>query len=227
MLEAIYGAYALHWGRADDDAVRQLADESLFLARLVATLLPGQPEALGLAALLSYCEARRAARLDAQGGFVPLDEQLTSRWDRNLMRQANEYLAQAAASKQPGPYQLEAAIQAAHMEGLESGDVPWVAIERLFEELIAVGSTLGASIGHAVAAAHTADDPGRGLRLLDSIPSNLVIGHQPWWTARAKLLVWAGRSGAASDAYGRALALTNDSAIRGWLAERMAALGVR
>jgi RNA polymerase sigma-70 factor, ECF subfamily len=224
VLEAIYAAYTLHWGRAEDEAGSQLADESLFLARLVATLLPGEPEALGLAALLACCEARRPARRDDRGEFVPLDEQDRARWDRTLMQQANELLSQAAASRRPGPYQLEAAIQAAHMEGLETGVVPWIAIEGMFERLLAIAPTLGARIGHAVAAAHAADDPDRGLRLLESIPFESVVSHQPWWSARAKLLDWAHRAEAAAEAYGRALALTHDAAIRKWLSERLADL---
>jgi RNA polymerase sigma-70 factor (ECF subfamily) len=225
VLEAIYAAYTLHWDHAEAAAGLQLADEALYLARLVSTLLPNEPEALGLASLLSHAEARRPAQRDAGGGFVALDEQHTGLWDRDLLQQADGLLAQASAHGRPGPYQLEAAIQAAHMDGLAAGAVPWADITRLYERLLAGAPTLGAAIGHAVAAAHAAGDPVVGLRLLDAIEPARVAGHAPCWAARARLLAWAGQHVAAAAAYRRASALTADPAVRDWLARRLATLG--
>ena len=221
VLEAIYAAYTLHWDHAEEATGRQLADEAIYLARLTSTLLPSEPEALGLTSLLSYAHARRPAQRNELGGFVPLDEQDTDLWDGELLGQADALLASAAAQGRPGPYQLEAAIQAAHMEGLKMHSVPWADITRLYECLQALAPSLGAAIGHAVAVAHAADDPRPGLRLLDAIEQSRIADHAPWWAARARLLAWAQLGPAASQAYRRACALTADPAVRGWLTRRL------
>ena len=223
VLEAVYGAYTLHWGDVDDAARGQLAEESLYLAELVAAHLPGQPEALGLAALLGLCEARRAASRDAAGAFVALDEQDPERWDAELERRAEDALARAAALASPGPYQLEACIQAAHMHGRRVGQVPWDAIVTLYAALLALAPSVGAHIGHAVATARSTNDPQAGLALLAALDAAQVAQHQPWWAARAHLLAAAGRRADAVEAYGRALALTAQPAVRDWLAARLAA----
>jgi len=222
VLEAVYGAYTLHWGDVDDAARGQLAEEALYLAELVAAHLPREPEALGLAALLGLCEARRGASRDERGAFVALDEQDPARWNAALERRAEEALARAAALGAPGPYQLEACIQSAHMHGRRSGDVPWDAIVTLYTALLALSPSVGARIGHAVATARATDDARAGLRLLESLDPEQVAQHQPWWAARAHLLGLAGRRAEAVDAYGRALALTAQPALRDWLAARMA-----
>ncbi len=223
VLEAVYGAYTLHWGDVDDAARGQLAEESLYLAELVAAQLPGQPEALGLAALLGLCEARRAASRDATGAFVALDEQDPARWNAELERRAEDALARAAALGSPGPYQLEACIQAAHMHGRRAGPVPWDAIVTLYAALLATAPSVGAHIGHAVATARSTNDPQAGLALLEALDAAQVAQHQPWWAARAHLLAAAGRRADAVEAYGRALALTTQPAVRDWLATRLAA----
>ncbi len=221
VLEAVYGAYTLHWGDVDDAARGQLADEALYLAELVAAQMPTQPEALGLAALLGLCEARRAASRDGAGAFVALDEQDPARWNAALERRAEDALARAAALASPGPYQLEACIQAAHMHGRRAGSVPWDAIVTLYAALVQVAPSVGAHIGHAVATARSTGDPAAGLALLDALDATQVTQHQPWWAARAHLLAAAGRREPAVEAYGRALALTAQPAVRDWLAARL------
>ena len=215
VLEAIYGAYTLHWGLAD---AGELASEARFLAELVASQLPHEPEALGLVALLWLCEARRTARSEA---FRPLHEQDPSAWDAPLIAQADAALRRAAAQRAPGPFQLEAAIQAAHTQGRIDGRVPWDGITRLHERLLEMAPTVGARIAHAVALAHALSDPTAGLRLLDAIEAARVAAHQPWWAARAHLLAMAGRHADAAAAYGRALALTVEPRLRAWLAQRL------
>ncbi len=217
VLEAIYGAYTLHWGQPEADGAGDLAGEALYLADVVAAQMPGAPEALGLAALIALCEARRPARLDAVDAFVPLDRQDTARWDGALVARAQACLAAAAARRAPGPYQLEAAIQAAHVQGALDGATPWPDIARLYERLLAQCATVGARIGHAVAVAHAGADPRAGLALLDALDAAAIGSHQPWWAARGHLLAQAGRHAEASQAYGRALALTSEPALRTWL----------
>ena len=219
VLEAIYGAYTLHWGQADDTGSSELAAEAVYLAELVAAHLPDEPEALGLVALLWLCEARRPAR---SAVYQPLHEQDPGHWDGARIARANDALLRAAAHRSAGPYQLEAAIQAAHVQGRLAGDVPWEGITRLYERLLALAPTVGARIAHAVAVAH-ARDGGAGLRLLDAIEPGRVASHQPWWAARAHLLAMAGAHADAAAAYGRALALTVEPRLRDWLEGRRAA----
>jgi RNA polymerase sigma-70 factor, ECF subfamily len=227
VLEAIYGAYVLHWDAAPDDPAGDLAGEAVFLAGLVAAHLrddappAARAEALGLLALLWLCEARRPARLDAQGEFVPLERQDASAWDADLIGRADHALARAAALLAPGPFQLEAAIQAAHVERAQTGVVPWPAIVRLYQALLDAAPTVGAQIGHAVASARAAGRAAPGLALLDAIDPARVASHQPWWAARAHLLAQDGLVAEAATAYGRALALTTDPALRRYLAAQL------
>ena len=221
VLEAIYGAYTLHWGQADDAGSGQLAGEAVFLAELVVAHLPDEPEALGLLALLWHCEARRTALGEV---FQPLHEQVPTRWDHAMIARADAALLQAATHRSAGPYQIEAAIQSAHVQGRLEGAVPWEGIVRLYEQLLALAPTVGARIAHAVATAH-ARDAREGLRLLEEIGADRVVSHQPWWAARAHLLAMAGDPADAGAAYGRALALTVEPRLRDWMElQRLAAL---
>jgi RNA polymerase sigma-70 factor (ECF subfamily) len=221
VLEAIYGAYTLHWGQADDAGSGQLAGEAVFLAELVVAHLPDEPEALGLLALLWHCEARRTAPGEV---FQPLHEQDPTRWDHAMIARADAALLQAATHRSAGPYQIEAAIQSAHVQGRLDGAVPWEGIVRLYEQLLALAPTVGARIAHAVATAH-ARDAREGLRLLEEIGTDRVVSHQPWWAARAHLLAMAGDPADAAAAYGRALALTVEPRLRDWMElQRLAAL---
>ena len=216
VLEAIYGAYTLHWGQVDDTASGELAAEAMFLAELVAAHLPDEPEALGLVALLWLCEARRPARSEV---FQPLHEQDARRWDHALVARANAALLRAAAHRSAGPYQLEAAIQAAHVQGHIDGRVPWDGIVRLYERLLALAPTVGAQIAHAVAVAH-ARDARAGLALLEAIAADRVASHQPWWAAHAHLLAMDEAHDAAAAAFGRTLALTVEPRLRDWIETR-------
>jgi len=212
----------LHWDLAEGGATHELAEEATYLAELVAAHLPEEPEALGLLALLWLCEARRPARLGADGIFIPLHSQDTDRWRHPLIERADECLQRAAQMQRPGPYQLEAAIQAAHTQGLLAGNVPWPEIARLYEHLLSLSPTVGARIGYAVATAHADNDPQSGLDLLDALPATDIGSHQPWWAARAELLTRSGRYDGARQAYGRALALTSEPALRRWFEQKVA-----
>lgn len=224
VLEAIYGAYVLHWGQGPDDPAGDLADEAVYLAELVVAHLPDHAEANGLLALLWLCESRKAARIGSDGEFVALDLQDTRRWDHALIARADERLAHAAARQAPGPFQIEAAIQAAHCEKADSGTTPWSGIVRLYEHLLALAPTIGAQIGHAISSANARADAAAGLALLEQIDAATVATHQPWWVALAHLRSRNGDDDGARDAFQRALMLTREPVLRRHLERQMAAL---
>ena len=210
----------MHWGQADDTSSVQLADEASYLAELVAALLPTEPEALGLVAMIWLCEARRPARISAAGRFVPLHEQDTALWDALLIERADRCLAQASALRALGAFQLEAAIQSAHVHGGLAGAVPWADIAVLYQHLLKLAPTVGAAIGSAVATAKASDDSRSGLRLLEAMDADRVANHQPWWAARAHLLALTGHHDESARAWGRALVLTAEPALRDWLSHQ-------
>jgi RNA polymerase sigma-70 factor, ECF subfamily len=220
VLEAIYAAYTLGSDstHADDSAASDLTGEAVFLADLAAALLPRQPEAAGLLALLLLCEARRAARFDATGGFVPLHEQDATHWDTARIRHADQILRSAAAMGAPGPFQLEAAIQAAHCHrAFTGGAAPWAGIAQLYGQLVALSPTVGARVGHAVAVGE-ASSAREGLALLDALAAQAgprqLGSYQPHWVARAHLLARMGHTGEARACYTRAIGLTTLPAVR-------------
>ena len=225
VLDAIYGAYTLHWGQCESGPARALAEESLFLSELVAAQLPGDPEGIGLLSLLLLCEARRGAQFDADGEFIPLDQQDPARWDADRIDRAHALLARAGALRDPGPFQIEAAIQAAHCHRRHDEATPWADIVVLYERLIALHPGIGARIGHAIAVAQATGDPGIGLQSLEAIDPRLIQRHQPWWAARAYLLAGTpARVAEAIEAYGRAIAMTFEPALQRHLARRLNAL---
>ncbi len=225
LLEAIYAAYFIgsEGSLVDGDQHDTLGKDAVYLARLVATLLPHRAEALGFHALLLFSEARRAARTDARGDFVPLLEQEVSRWDGEMMRTAYELLATAAALEQPGPFQLEAAIHGAHCYRARSGEVPWREIALLYRSLVATHPTTGAIVGMAIAAARAASDPSAGLAILGELAPDVVRTYQPYWTARAHLLAEAGRLTESILAWEQALGLTTHPRLRRHLLRQLEA----
>jgi len=217
VLEAIYGAYTVNDSTIIDVDVDDLADEALFLAQLMSEQIENDAEVYGLYAWLLYCESRRHARFDEAEAFVPLDEQVPTLWRNDLIHKAEFNLAKAAELKQVGPYQIEAAIQAAHMQGVLDQNTPWREIAMLYQQLLFLGPTVGARIGHAITVARATENPAKGIELLDAIQTSGVKGHQPWWAARANLLAMMGRKKEAESAYMRAIALTRNEAVQNWL----------
>jgi predicted RNA polymerase sigma factor len=219
VLEAIYGAYAIDFSLVAGTAEREsLAAEAHFLATTLAELLPNEPEALGLAALISLSLARR----DARGGadeFVPLDEQEPSRWDSELIALGERYLQRASTFESIGRFQLEAAIQSLHCARATSGVVDANALLKLHTALVAVAPTLGARVAHAAALGRV-EGPTAGLAALDALDGDAVQRFQPAWATRAHLLVEAGRTGEALLAYDRAISLTTDAGPRRYLERR-------
>lgn len=221
VLEAVYAAYGTGWDDVTgaDPRRRGLADEALWLGRLVTELLPEQAEAHGLLALMLHCEARRHARRDANGTYVPLTEQDVTRWSRPLIVEAEHALATAARRNTPGRFQLEGAIQSAHAQRARSGITDWDAIALLYEGLLSLAPTTGARVAYAAALAE-ARNAGAGLAALDAIPSDAVAAYQPYWALRGHLLKVLGSATQARDAYDRAIGLSEDSAVRDFLLVR-------
>jgi RNA polymerase sigma-70 factor, ECF subfamily len=227
VLEAIYAAYGLAW---DDAVTSDFADEAIYLADLVASLLPEQAEPAGLLALMLFCQARKAARSTAEEAFVPLHQQDTALWDKPRIDQANQILWHAASLRQPGPFQLEAAIQSAHCQRLYTDVVPWHGIAQLYEQLVHIAPTLGAQVGHAVATgeAHGAE---QGLALIKQLEqiydASVLAQYQPLAVARAYLLVMAGNVQEARSSYALALAMTVPTPQRNYLSQQIASLSMQ
>ncbi len=219
VLDAIYAVYAEGWSDplGTETRRRNLADEGLWLGRLVVSLLPDAAEALGLLALMLHTEARRDARRDAGGDYVPLAEQDVRRWDAELIDEAEALLLKASAQQVIGRYQLEAAVQSAHVVRRRSGSADWEAIEQLYAALRALTGSPVVAINHAVALAETRG-PQAGLDALDALAGDARLAeYQPWWAARAGLLAQCGMRAEADTAYARAIGLEVDPAVRRFL----------
>ena len=225
VLDAIYAAYAEGWSdpAGTDASSRELASEAIWLGRLLAMLLPQEAEALGLLALMLHAHARRAARRDAQGDFVPLSEQNTGLWDGAMMQEAEALLRHAAALSAIGRFQLEAAVQSAHAIRCLKGTADWPAIVTLYDALWERTGSPVVAINRAVAIAET-QDAESGLAALGAIDARSLGQYQPYWSARAHLLAKTGRSSEAREAYDRAIGLEIDPAIRRFLQKKKARL---
>jgi len=221
VLEAIYAAFGIGW----DDMVgvdqrgRDLAEEAIWLARVLLQLLPNEAEVRGLLALMLHCEARRASRRGPDGRYVPLSQQNANLWSLPLIEEAERDLAEAFRHGHPGRFQLEAAIQSVHAERVRSGRTEWKAIVGFYEQLIRVSPTLGTRTGYAAAVAE-ANGPQAGLAVLDTIELDAISCYQPYWAVRAHLLQKLGNKPEALDAYNRAIGLAEDPAVREFLLQK-------
>ena len=157
VLEAIYAVFSEGWSDPAGTELRRrnLAEEGIWLGRLVVSLLPEEPEALGLLALMLHAEARRAARRDEAGDYVPLAEQDVGRWNKAMIEEAEALLFRAGTMGAIGRYQLEAAVQSAHAVRRRSGSADWAAIERLYESLSMLIDSPVVTINRAIAVAET------------------------------------------------------------------------
>jgi RNA polymerase sigma-70 factor (ECF subfamily) len=221
VLQAVYAAYGSGWEdvAGADPKRRGLATEAIWLGRLIAGLLPREPEAHGLLALMLHCEARRAARRDASGAFVALAEQDVALWSRAMIGQAETALGEASKLGRIGPFQLEAAIQSVHAARAATGRTDWLALAHLHEGLARLAPTTGVLVSRAAAFAE-AFGPERGLALLAELPEAEIVSYQPFWALRAQLLRRLAREAEARIAFDRAIGLTYDPAVRAFLAHR-------
>ena len=220
VLDAIYAAYNSGWDAIAGADPRRLglSDEAVWLARVLAAVMPDEPEALGLLALMLFCEARRPARRP-DGVYVPMSDQDISLWSVPMIDDAERVLAHAGRAGRPGRFQLEAALQSAHVEGMRRGRVDWEAIALLYTGLVRFSPAVGAQVGRAAAIAE-AHGAAAGLSALDAIDRSLAGTYQPYWAVRAHILARLGDRRAAADAFDVAMTLTDDAAIRAFLAER-------
>lgn len=225
VLEAIYAAYGCDWNDAagTDPRHRGLAGEALHLGRLLHRLLPTEPEIQGLLALMLHCEARRGARRAADSTYVPLSEQDTAQWSSAMINEADALLTGAARAARIGRFQLEAAIQSMHARRRLTGRTDWQAVALLYEGLARLAPTVGALLGRAAALAQ-ARGPSEAWAALAALPAAAMETYQPYWALAAHLLAQLGRCDEARAAYGRAIGLCADPALRLFLAKRSAQL---
>jgi predicted RNA polymerase sigma factor len=226
VLNAIYAAFSEGWMDATgaDVARRDLAEEAIYLCKLVTELLPGEAEAWGLLALMLYAEARRAARRGAEDEYIPLAEQETARWDEAKIEQAEAALLRAGAMGRMGRYQLEAAIQSAHVERRRRGVANWQAVMELYDALVAITGSPVAALNRALAVAEI-DGAEEALVCLDAISADArVTEYQPYWAARAELLSRTGAKTEALHAYDVAIGMEHDPSVRQFLEAKRAAL---
>jgi predicted RNA polymerase sigma factor len=218
VLEAIYAAFGIGWDdmAGADQRGRDLAEEAMWLARVLLQLMPGEAEVQGLLALMLHCEARRPARRGPDGRYIPLSEQNPNRWSVPLIEEAERHLSEAFTQGRSGRFQLEAAIQSVHAERARGGQTDWTAIALFYERLIRISPALGTRAGYAAAVAE-ANGPAAGLALLDSIDLDAVLHYQPYWAVRAHLLHRLGKTREAAEAYDRAIGLAEDPAVKQFL----------
>lgn len=227
VLHAVYAAFSAGWSDplGLDPERGGLAEEAIWLGRVLAAHLPDEPEVLGLLALMLHLDARRTARRDDEGRFVPLDEQDVALWRRDLLTEAERLLHVASTHDKPGRFQLEAAIQSAHIARLWGGQTDWRAIAMLYQ---ALAELTGSPVAHLNLAAALArcDGAGAGLAEAEAARNRFpALGeYQPYWALVADLNAKLDRNDSARAAYDEAIARENDGAVIAFLSARRDAL---
>jgi RNA polymerase sigma-70 factor (ECF subfamily) len=216
VLRVVYLIYTEGHAAADGDALQrpELCAEALRLARLLAALMPDDPEVLGLLALLLLTDARRPGRLTADGVALTLEEQDRSTWDAAAIAQGRALLEAAMRRRRPGPYQLQAAIAAVHASAPDFAATDWAQIAALYGALVRIHPTAAVRVNHAIAIGFSRG-PAAGLALLDAIDGAAGVALP---AARAGLLARAGRREEADAAYAEAIATSANAAQRAELA---------
>lgn len=226
VLHAIYAAFSEGWSDpgGTDAARRDLSEETLFLGQLVAELLPQEPEALGLLALMLHAEARRRSRRSPAGAYVPLAEQDPALWDSQMIDAAEGLLLRASALGSIGRYQLEGALQSAHVHRRRTGRSNWEEIVQLYDALMSVSGSPVVAINRALAVAEVSGAVAGLQSMPDAAADARLNEYQPYWAARAQLLGAAGAARDARAAYDIAIGLERDPAVRQFLQQRQQAL---
>jgi predicted RNA polymerase sigma factor len=228
VLEAIYAAFSEGWSDAagTDSSRRDLTGEAFFVARLVTELLATEPEGLGLLALMLHAEARRRARRSDEGDYVPLAEQDVARWDLQMIDEAEALLLRAQAFGVIGRYQLEAAVQSAHVHRRLTGHASWEALLRIYDALFTITSSPVVAINRALVVAELQGAQAALEAMPDPTCDARLVEYQPYWAARAELLANIGSYEDARHAYEIAIGLERDPAVRRFLDRRRTAFEV-
>ncbi len=227
VLRVLYLIFNEGYAATSGDALvrRELCGEAIRLGRVLVELMPDEPEALGLLALMLLHDARREGRVTPDGGLVLLVDQDRARWDRERIAEGSALAERALRMRRPGPYQVQAAIAALHDEASSAAETDWTQIALLYDALAAMDPSPVVGLNRAVAVAMV-DGPGRGLELIEGIrTSGELDDYHLLHAARADLLRRLERPVEASEAYRRALALTGNGAERGFLERRLAEVG--
>jgi RNA polymerase sigma-70 factor (ECF subfamily) len=203
-----------HTASSGDRLVRDdLCAEAIRLGRLLAELMPDEPEALGLLALMLLIEARRPARTGPGGEFVRLADQDRSQWDRALIAEGHDLVRRCLRRDRPGPYQIQAAINAVHGDARTAAETDWGQILQLYDQLLALTPTPVVALNRAVAVAEI-NGPQAALDLVDALD---LKGYHLFHAIRAELLRRLGRTTEADTAYEEAIARTENAAERAFL----------
>ena len=211
-----------HTATSGEELVRQgLSDEAIRLGRVLVELMPDEPEAVGLLALMLLTDARRPARVAGDGSMVPLAEQDRSRWDRALIEEGHRLVRACLRRNQPGPFQLQAASAAGHTDAATAEATDWSQIVALYDQLQAIRPNAVVQLNRAIALGELRGVEA-GLAALEEVDAELLAAYQPFHAARAGLLARVGRLGDAVAAYDRAIELTANPAEAGFLRSRRA-----
>ncbi len=197
-----------------------VADEAIRLGRLLATLMPDEPEVLGLLALMLLTAARQPARTAADGSPVLLSDQDRSRWDAALVAEGQELVRACLRRNRPGPYQLQAAINAVHSDAPTAADTDWPQVLALYDQLLAIVPTPVVALNRAVALAEV-EGPAAAMAVVEELA---LADYHPFHVVRADLLRRLGRTDEAADAYATAAAMTTNTAERDFLERRRSSL---
>jgi RNA polymerase sigma-70 factor (ECF subfamily) len=200
---------------------RELCAEAIRLTRVLGSLMPDEPEVIGLLALMLLTDARRPARLDAAGELVLLEDQDRSRWDRGAIVEGQALVERAARVRQPGPYQLQAAIAAVHDAAPTADRTAWSEIIGLYDSLLGYSPTPIVELNRAAAVAMR-DGPAAGLAIMDRLAADGALEAYPYLHAgRGELLCRLDRRDEAQTAYQRAAGLTTNATERAFLDRRL------
>ncbi|EPE95434.1 RNA polymerase sigma factor [Rhizobium grahamii] len=223
VLSAIYAAYGLGWDDLDgaDGGRSALSNEAIWLCRALLSMLPDEPEVIGLLALMLYCEGRRAARRNAEGDYVALEQQSTDRWNAIMLAEADALLRKAGAANRFGPFQCMAAIQSVHAARRQTGMTNWDALVTFYDALLMMQPTVGARVSRAAVLGRTKGAQA-GLDCLASMDAKEIKAYQPYWAVRAHLLTEVENYREAETAYLSAIGLSDSPAVRGFLLCRLA-----
>jgi RNA polymerase sigma-70 factor (ECF subfamily) len=224
VLAVLYLIFNEGYAATEGPLVRtELCDEAIWLTRVLATLMPGEPEVLGLLALLLLQHSRHEARVDAAGDLVLLEEQDRSRWDHEMIDEGVRVLETAIGTGAAGPYQLQAAIASLHAQAPRAEDTDWPQIAALYTVLLRVQSSPVVALNRAVAIA-MADGPNAALPLIEALGDDLE-GYHLFHAGRADLLRRLDRGVEAAGAYRRALELATNPQERAFLERRLLEMG--